>query len=903
MNRLRPKRHAGPLAALALLASTPLNASSFALMQVDFAQPINGPCVSVVGDAKVADGLLRSTSMAHWKRGGLQVGPLPMPHGALTITYDFRPVRFGRQSQEFTSQQPSTHHYMVYASAGGWMNLHTRLHGKWQHRARSTKPLKLGVWYRARVTLTRATFRYAAAERDSKQMIWDSGKVEMDDIGKATAFYLTDEDSAAGAGSTEWDNFAVSCDDAAFAKRFAAEMEKLAEVKRRRERERRDAEVAAKELRSRGIALIPIPQRIALREGGFDLRAAALDCPAGLTAAARGVAMILKERNGISLPLRGTAAGKVTLARAAKAPWPKAKTRESEGYRLVISPDRVRIEADSRQGFLLAAQTLAQLARDTGRAPCCEIVDWPAIENRLVMIALSQGAWREINVDYWKRMIRELAAVKINMIMPYMDGGTFDYKKYPFLCEKGAGAMTHEKAKLLSEYAWQHGIELTPQIQTLGHSWAVLRHKQLAHLRESGGVFCSSKPEVWAFFSDLFDEMADAFPRARYQHVGGDEFGHGFGKCPLCKAKIAKIGRTGLYAEHMMHVRKLLADRGRKMMIWWHERGLTNKAADLLAKDIVVFDWHYGNQRSYPTLATLQGLGFEHVWATPAVTRYYRRNRNDFDDTFGNIRGFLTEAVERGVTGECTCTWVHGMWGGRNLFELNYYALLYSAQCAWKPANSDEDDFRWRYARHWFGLAGDRLAEDVMHAVHAPFGERQEQRFWRDCRNAEVRLAAAPAATMADIEKAPTLPADAEKLLAFCTRARKVLEQWRKSAKRNQVTIDFLLHDVHIYETLARRILALDELRRVYPAARGQRDAAALAPVVEKLDALAADYREIERMFARSIKEAGGGPCGTMPYAAGGVRFRAQAGRTGIEKLVARLKTLPTNGAWPERPW
>ncbi len=873
----------------ALLCATLSSASGApALLQIDFSQPIDAPCAAIVGDAKAAAGVLRSTSMANWRRGGLEVGSLPMPKTALTVEYDFQPVRFGRQSQEFVSQQPSTHHYMVYAHAGGGMNLHTRLQGQWRLRGRSTKRLRLGQWYRARVTLGRTSFRYVVAERDSGRVVWDSGPVKMDDVGDATTFCLTDEDSAAGAGATEWDHVSVSCEDAAFARRFAADMAKLAEEKRRRERARREAEAAARALRGRGVALIPIPRRVRLREGEFDLRGAALEFPADLNDAARGVATILKERVGVVLPLRGAAARRVTLARTQNAEWPQAKTRETEGYRLVVAPEGVRIEAESRLGFLDAAETLAQLARDTGRAACCEITDWPAIENRLVMIALSQGAWREIDVDYWKRMIRELAAVKINMIMPYMDGGTFDYKKYPFLCEKGAGGMTHEKARLLSEYAYARGVELTPQIQTLGHSWVVLKHKELAHLRESAGVFCSSKPEVWAFFGDLFDEMVDAFPRARYQHVGGDEFGRGFGKCPLCKAKIAKIGRAGLYAEHMMRVHKMLADRGRKMMIWWHEGGLTNKAAPLLAKDIVIFDWHYGNQRSYPTLATLQGLGFQHVWATPAVTRYYRRNRNDFHDTFGNIRGFLTAAAARGVDGECTCTWVHGMWGGRNLFELNYYALLYSAQCAWSPLNADEENFRWRYARHWFGLKGEGLSEEVLHAVHEPFGPVKDQGFWRDCRAAEPWLAEAPEKTMARLAKHPDLPDQARRLQRYCARARRILERWRKEATRNRVTIDFLLHDVHIYETLARRILALDALRRAQ--ARGKPDPAALKPILARLDALAADYREIERMFQRSIKEAGGGPCGTLPYSAGGIRFRAAAGLRGVEKLAGELR-------------
>ena len=381
-----------------------------------------------------------------------------------------------------------------------------------------------------------------------------------------------------------------------------------------------------------------------------------------------------------------------------------------------------------------------------------------------------------------------------------------------------------------------------------------------------------------------------------------------------CKAKVATIGRAGLYAEHMMRVRRMLARRNRKMMIWWNEKGLTEKAADRLAKDIVIFDWHYGNQHAYPSLDRLRKCGFTDVWATPAVTRYYGRT-NDYDNTFGNIRGFLTAGAERGVPGQCTCTWVHGIWGGRNLFELNYYGLLYSAQCAWKPANADPADFRWRMARHWFALplgegGFDALADDMQHAWHAPFGKTAEQAFWANCRDAEKRLAAAPGATIADIVKVPGRPVQAKRLLGFCSRSRAVLQRWRTTAQRNHTTIDFLIHDAHIYETLARRILALDALRRVYPQARRarpeQRDAL-LKPVCAGLRALAADYREIERMFARSITEAGGGRCGWGPWfpfvTSGGILFRAAPGRQAVEQLLARLASARDKPDWPKQLW
>ena len=857
-----------------------------------------------VSDAELRDGVLRSASRANWRRSGLEVGPLSVPKDGLALQYDFRPLKLGRQCQEFTSQSPRTHWYMMYVSPQGTLRLHTHHQGQWLARGQSKRKAEVGVWYRARVTLKCESIRLIVAERDSKEPLWDSGVTPMDDIGESTVFMLTDEAPTANEGSTEWDNFTVTTDNAAFAKRFVGEMKRLAEEKRRRERARAEAAKAAEELRNRGIALIPIPQKMRFDKGEYAVTGAAISFPHTLASEAQLVRRILHEQTDRGLALQESGTTGVVLNSVTTGPWPAAKTRPCEGYRLTVTTSGVQIEAQTRFGFLCAAQTLSQLARGRTTIPALEIVDWPAIENRLVMIAVSQGGWQVIDVDYWKRIIRELSNVKINMIMPYFEGGTYYYEKYPFLGVKGRDGFTGDKARLLSEYAHRHGIELLPQQEALGHSGNVLHHKQLASLRESGGVFCSSKPEVFEFLGDLFDELVAAFPRTQYLHVGGDEFTHGFAKCPLCKARAEEVGKHGLYAEHLMHLRQMLAKRDRRMMIWWHERGFTEKAAEQLAKDIVVFDWHYGNQRSYPSIERLQKLGFP-VWATPAVTRYYA-GTNDFHNTLGNIRGFLTSGVERGVPGQCTCTWVHGIWGGRNLFELNYYALLYSGQCAWKPANADEEDFRWRVARHWFGLEGDGLAEQVLHAWHAPFGETKEQGFWRSCRDAEPRLVAPPGSTITDIEKSPDLSQEAERLMGFCQRARVVLERWKSSATRNQVTVDFLRHDVHIYETLARRIRALDSLRRLYPKARAaapNRRAAVLAPVLPDLERLVADYREMERMFDRSIKEAGGARCGRGSFSGGEIRFNSPKGRDGIEKLLTRLRSLDAKAEWPEAIW
>lgn len=860
------------------------------------------PAVRLLEEAKVANGVVTTNSQPGWVRSGVDLGSLPLAGATWTIRYDFRPVKLGAQGQSFVSQSPSTHWYMVYVNPGGAMNLHTRQAGEWKFRLGSKAIIEVGKWYTAQVTLTQNSIRYIVNERGSETPLWDTERVGVEDMGKDTVCALVDE-APDDAARTEWDNVEVDTDNA----QARADMQKAAQELEAQRLQREKMAQTMRRLRGLGVALLPTPQQVALQPG--ELRVAAITV-AGDREAGETVRKVLQER----LPEVAVKAGGTALRLTKVSPKQKAPWGNDQGYQLIVAGKEIQLQAQTAAGFFYGAQTLCQLGSKSKNAiafPQCRITDWPDIPNRLVMIATDQGGFQVIEVEYWKRLIRELAAAKINFIMPYFEGGTFYYEKYPFLGLKGRDGFTIEKGKLLSDYAQAHFIQIVPQQQTLGHSGSVLAHKELAHLQESGDVYCSSKEETFAFLGDLFDELNAAFPHGSYIHCGGDEFAHGFAQCPECKARAEEIGKPGLYAEHMMKVYQMLADRKRGMMIWWHEQGYTEEAADKLAKDIVIFDWHYGNQSSYPSLQRLQDKGFVNTWATPAVTRYYDA-RNDWDNTFGNISGFMAAGARRKVPGECTCTWVQGIWGGRNIFELNLYGVVFSGQCAWNSLASDYGDFRWRFAKRWFGAEADaQVLDELMdQALHTPYGKGKEQGFWGDNRIMEEMLAAPLAKTAEELAAKPELAEQAKRLQSFCAEASAAIEKLRGLSTRNQVTLDFMAHDVHIHEALARRILLVRELGELWPELEGlpaAERAARLKPVTEGLRTLVQDYAQMERMFDRSILEAGGGRCGTggwFPYiTSGGIIFRAPQGRAEVEKQLAYLEQALAGGEWPAEAW
>ncbi len=555
--------------------------------------------------------------------------------------------------------------------------------------------------------------------------------------------------------------------------------------------------------------ILPQPQEIRL-SGSATFTVGATTHISGPAESAAIVKGVLAER--VNLTGLKAGAGGITVAKPHD-PTDKLWTHD-QAYLLTVYASGISIEAADKTGTFYAAQTLAQLIQDHPVIPALVIRDWPVIKTRLAMIATDQGGFQVIDIDYWKRIIRELAALKLNAVMPYFDGGTYKYRKYPFLGTKGDDGFTLEKAKLLSDYASEHFVQLIPQQNSIGHLGGVLGHKELQHLRDGGGTINTVMPESFAFLGDLYDELAEAFPNASAIHVGGDEFGQDFGKSPLVAARIAQVGKAAVYGEFMAKIHAMLKQRNRAMMIWWNEQGFTLEAGPLMPKDIAVFDWHYNAQKDYPSLDNLLKAGFIAPWATPAVTRYYDGS-NDWGPTFANIHNFAVAGARRNVPGICTCTWVHGMWGGRNLFELNLYGLAYSGECGWNPsAEVETATFDRTFVAHWLGCREANAATWMADGIHTPYGKANEQKFWRDNRGQET-YAGSPLTAILDLVKVtPSLETDAKTLLGFCDRADAALDALRNASTRNQLTLDYFKHDVRIHRLAANRVLAAAELMR-----------------------------------------------------------------------------------------
>ncbi len=258
-------------------------------------------------------------------------------------------------------------------------------------------------------------------------------------------------------------------------------------------------------------------------------------------------------------------------------------------------------------------------------------------------------------VPHVERLIDLSAALGLNWLILEVSNN-FAYQSHPEVAEPDS--MDAEDAHRLAELAREKGIRLVPQYQCLGHqSWrehtgALLRaHPEFNEAPDldpsARGFYCMSwcpnHPDLNPLIFDLFDELLDAFEADAF-HVGMDEV-FILGQCERCKG----TPNAELFAKAVNDYHAHLVGRRGVEMLMWGDRLLdaeamgysrydassndTWQAIDMIPKDIVMCDWHYGLKDDYPSVRYFRQKGFR-VWPAGwneenAVRRFIEVSRKD----------------------------------------------------------------------------------------------------------------------------------------------------------------------------------------------------------------------------------------------------------------------------------
>jgi len=197
----------------------------------------------------------------------------------------------------------------------------------------------------------------------------------------------------------------------------------------------------------------------------------------------------------------------------------KVPMLEEEAYRLSVTPNRIRITANTSHGIFNGIQTLLQLTRDGSLVTTCEITDWPAFSWRGYMVDVGRIFQ---SMQLLKQQIAVMSKYKLNIFHFHFTediAWRLQSKMYPqltapenMLRNKGM-YYTENDLKELIGYCKERYITLVPEIDMPGHSAAFKRAMGVDMQSDSGIVI----------LKNILKEFFTKFKELPYFHIGGDE--------------------------------------------------------------------------------------------------------------------------------------------------------------------------------------------------------------------------------------------------------------------------------------------------------------------------------------------------------------------------------------------
>ena len=242
-----------------------------------------------------------------------------------------------------------------------------------------------------------------------------------------------------------------------------------------------------------------------------------------------------------------------------------------EGYTVTVDENGIKISGYQAHGIFNGVQTVRQLfpadienttitAGVDWTASYCDIYDKPEYSYRGTMI---DSARHFHSVETVKRQIDHMAKYKINKLHLRLaddqgwrleiKGETETGESYDKLRTIGAstscstngyrpGQYTQEEFQELAQYAADRYVEIVPEFDMPGHSWAALVSLEYLNSTPDGkphsGNYDNTKPydgwdvgfstmecrneNTYKFIEDVISQVAGLYP-SKYIHIGGDE--------------------------------------------------------------------------------------------------------------------------------------------------------------------------------------------------------------------------------------------------------------------------------------------------------------------------------------------------------------------------------------------
>src|SRR5271168_392795 len=410
-----------------------------------------------------------------------------------------------------------------------------------------------------------------------------------------------------------------------------------------------------------------------------------------------------------------------------------------EGYVIATTPEGLTVTGATAAGVFYGAQTVKQLIGGSGLNAvlhAADIRDWPAMKYRGLDDDLSRGPITTL--EFQKRLVKTLAAYKINLYSPYFEH-TQQYASNPLFAPPG-GAMSASDAKELVAFAAQYHVTVVPEQEAFGHLHHNLTWEQYQPLAETppGAVLAPNQPGTLALSTSMLTQLAAEYP-GPFLHIGADEtVDLGLGQT---KSDVDARGLAPVYLDFMQRIVTSLEPLHRKLLFWGD---VAQDAPDLLKQlpasfkqSTIAVAWVYTPEpHGYDKfLNPFLKAGFE-TWVAPSVNNYRKVYPNN-NLALLNIQQFIRDGQRLGSTGALNTIWNDD---GEGLINQDWYGILFGAAAAWQPGESSIPQFEDSYAQVFHNDQTGKLnqAQLELMAAHsllkdqAHVGDASNSLFWLD---------------------------------------------------------------------------------------------------------------------------------------------------------------------------
>jgi len=355
-------------------------------------------------------------------------------------------------------------------------------------------------------------------------------------------------------------------------------------------------------------------------------------------------------------------------------------------YRLEIGENegKIKIVAADSDGASYAFATLLQLAENRdGKLllPCGTVCDKPECHWRGLLIDCAR---RRHSLELLKKYVDLCRFYKIKYLHIHFtddENFTLPSKAFPNITTP-ENCYSYEEIAALDSYAAANGVSIIPELDTPGHSTAMLKAYPQVFGKE--GIIKFTKEAIEAT-KILYREICEMFPHSEYIHMGGDESRLGwwleeqslaYGESVGISVNDEAPGMTPnewvmlrFLATFIKEMAETITECGKKPAVW---EGFNKETNDIIPKNVtvMVFD------SSYQLAPSLCESGFEVIncaWFPLYVVIpywiYTQKDCFDWDiNSFGTINelspyknGSMRYDSLSSVGGGQLCSWGDGL--------------------------------------------------------------------------------------------------------------------------------------------------------------------------------------------------------------------------------------------------